>query len=132
MKTYSQWVFEQMEEYNIRQTNLKSLELDRSRFPDTNGTKNVKKENDQQFLDPNDFCFRLKLQGTYFGIEAKKAESTRRCVYDFRLCDCKKRPSNLFKKQMKYNGRFDVRFIYANSPEFKSFRSIVEQKVKLF
>ena len=132
LKTYNHWVFEQMEEYNIRQINLKSLELDRSRFPDTNDTMNDKNENNQIFLDPNGFCFRLKLQDTYFGIETKKAKSTRRCVYDFNLCDCKKWPSNLFKKQMKYKGRFDARFIYANSPEFKLFRYIVEQKVNLF
>ena len=133
LTTYHQWLTEQMEGYNTRQINLKSLEIDRSKFPDTNNTKDDKNDDDDDefFLKPNDFCFRLKLQDGYFGIEAKKAQTTRRCIYDFSLCDCKKKPSNHFKKQIILQQRFDPRFIYANSPEFKSFRYDVEKKVSL-
>ena len=131
LATYNQWVTEQMKEYNLRQMNLKSIEIERSRFPDLNDTQNENNDKDGLFLDPNDFCYRLKLEDTYFGIEPKKANTTRRCVYDFSLCDCKNQhqPSYLFKKQIKLKENFGPKLVNPNSFEFKSFQNMIEKKV---
>ena len=129
LATYNQWVTDQMKEYNLRQMNLKSTEIERSRFPDLNDTQDENNDKYGLFLDPNDFCFRQKLENTYFGIETKKAQTTRRCVYDFSLCDCNNQPSYLFKKQIKLKEIFGPTFFNPNSLEFKSFQNIIEKKV---
>ena len=129
LATYNLWVTEQMKEYNLRQMNLKSTEIERSRFPDLNDTQDENMDKDGLFLDPNDFCFRLELEDNYFGIETKKAQTTRRCIYDFKVCDCNNQPSYLFKKQIKLAEIFGPRFVNPNSSDFKSFQNMIEKKV---
>ena len=129
-ETYNQWLSVQSVEYATRQKNLNASYYNISSIYKTNTTD--QKEEVEIFLEPTDFCFRMETKKKYFGIETRKAKTNQRCVYDFSLCSCKKKPSNILKKQFMYQARFNEGMIHPNTPEFRSLRYTVEKKVLIF
>lgn len=129
---YKQWLSVKLENYASRQRNLDASSMSEINSTSSNAATDENPINELLFLEPNEFCFRIELENTYFGIQPKQsAESRRPCVYDFSLCNCNKPAADRLNKQIKYKAAFKEQMMHPNSPEFRLLRYSVEKEVSV-